>query len=69
MIVSSHQLAELEDLCTRYLFIEKGIINDKINTNSDSIVIELNDISKDEDRYLINNLIRKYSLDNSKNCI
>ena len=28
MIISSHQLAELEDLCTRYLFIESGIIDD-----------------------------------------
>lgn len=61
MIISSHQLAELEDLCTRYLFIESGIIDDKISTEQNSIIIELNEIFRDEDNHLIENLVKKYS--------
>ena len=69
MIVSSHQLAELEDLCTRYLFIESGIIDDKISTEQNSIIIELNEIFRDEDNHLIENLVKKYSLKYSENHI
>ena len=69
MIVSSHQLAELEDLCTRYLFIESGIIDDKISTEQNSIIIELNEIFRDEDNHLIENLVKKYSLKYSENNI
>lgn len=69
MIISSHQLAELEDLCTRYLFIESGIIDDKISTEQNSIIIELNEIFRDEDNYLIENLVKKYSLKYSENNI
>ena len=69
MIISSHQLAELEDLCTRYLFIESGIIDDKISTEQNSIIIELNEIFRDEDNRLIENLVKKYSLKYSENNI
>lgn len=69
MIISSHQLAELEDLCTRYLFIESGIIDDKISTEQNSIIIELNEIFRDEDNHLIKNLVKKYSLKYSENNI
>lgn len=69
MIISSHQLAELEDLCTRYLFIESGIIDDKISTEQNSIIIELNEIIRDEDNRLIENLVKKYSLKYSENNI
>ena len=69
MIISSHQLAELEDLCTRYLFIESGIIDDKISTEQNSIIIELNEIFRDEDTHLIENLVKKYSLKYSENNI
>lgn len=69
MIISSHQLAELEDLCTRYLFIESGIIDDKISTEQNSIIIELNEIFRDEDNLLIENLVKKYSLKYSENNI
>ena len=69
MIISSHQLAELEDLCTRYLFIESGIIDDKISTEQNSIIIELNEIFRDEDNHLIENLVKKYSLKYSENNI
>ena len=69
MIISSHQLAELEDLCTRYLFIESGIIDDKICTEQNSIIIELNEIFRDEDNRLIENLVKKYSLKYSENNI
>lgn len=69
MIISSHQLAELEDLCTRYLFIESGIIDDIISTEQNSIIIELNEIFRDEDNHLIENLVKKYSLKYSENNI
>ena len=69
MIISSHQLAELEDLYTRYLFIESGIIDDKISTEQNSIIIELNEIFRDEDNHLIENLVKKYSLKYSENNI
>ena len=69
MIISSHQLAELEDLCTRYLFIESGIIDDKISTEQNSIIIELNEIFRDEDNRWIENLVKKYSLKYSENNI
>ena len=69
MIISSHQLAELEDLCTRYLFIESGIIDDKISTEQNSIIIELNEIFRDEDNHLIEKLVKKYSLKYSENNI
>lgn len=69
MIISSHQLAELEDLCTRYLFIESGIIDDKISTEQNSIIIELNEIFRDEDNHLIENLVKKYNLKYSENNI
>ena len=69
MIISSHQLAELEDLCTRYLFIVSGIIDDKISTEQNSIIIELNEIFRDEDNHLIENLVKKYSLKYSENNI
>ena len=69
MIISSHQFAELEDLCTRYLFIESGIIDDKISTEQNSIIIELNEIFRDEDNHLIENLVKKYSLKYSENNI
>ena len=69
MIIYSHQLAELEDLCTRYLFIESGIIDDKISTEQNSIIIELNEIFRDEDNHLIENLVKKYSLKYSENNI
>ena len=69
MIISSHLLAELEDLCTRYLFIESGIIDDKISTEQNSIIIELNEIFRDEDNHLIENLVKKYSLKYSENNI
>lgn len=69
MIISSHQLAKLEDLCTRYLFIESGIIDDKISTEQNSIIIELNEIFRDEDNHLIENLVKKYSLKYSENNI
>lgn len=69
MIISSHQLAELEDLCTRYLFIESGMIDDKINAEQNSIVVELNEILKDEDSHLIENLVENYNLEYSENHI
>ena len=69
ILISSHQLAELEDLCTRYLFIESGIIDDKISTEQNSIIIELNEIFRDEDNHLIENLVKKYSLKYSENNI
>lgn len=58
MIISSHQLAELEDLCTRYLFIDSGIVNDKVNTEQKSIVVELNKVVKDEDKQLIDSIVK-----------
>lgn len=69
MIISSHQLAELEDLCTRYLFIESGMIDDKINAEQNSIVVELNEILKDEDSHLIETLVENYNLEYSENHI
>lgn len=58
MIISSHQLAELEDLCTRYLFIDSGIVNDKVNTEQKSIVVELNKVVRDEDKQLIDSIVK-----------
>ena len=62
MIISSHQLSELEDLCTRYLFIEAGRINDKINTEQSSIVLELNDLVKEEDKSFVQSVVSTYNL-------
>ena len=56
-------------MCTRYLFIESGIIDDKISTEQNSIIIELNEIFRDEDNRLIENLVKKYSLKYSENNI
>lgn len=67
MIISSHQLAELEDLCTRYLFIESGMIDDKISAEQNSIIVELNEILKDEDSHLIETLVENYNLEYSEN--
>ena len=53
----------------RYLFIESGIIDDKISTEQNSIIIELNEIFRDEDNHLIENLVKKYSLKYSENNI
>ncbi|MCR5492683.1 MAG: ABC transporter ATP-binding protein [Streptococcus sp.] len=69
MIISSHQLAELEDLCTRYLFIESGMIDDKISAEQNSIIVELNEILKDEDSHLIETLVENYNLEYSENHI
>ena len=69
MIISSHQLAELEDLCTRYLFIESGTIDDKISAEHNSIIIELNEMISEEDGHLIENLVKNYYLKYSENCI
>lgn len=67
MIISSHQLAELEDLCTRYLFIEAGMIHDHINTEENSIIIELNTVATAEDRQLIQRLVKTDGLKYSEN--
>ena len=58
MIIFSHQLAELEELCTRYLFIESGTIDDKISAEHNSIIIELNEMISEEDGHLIENLVK-----------
>lgn len=41
MLVSSHQLSELEELCHRFLFIEKGEISEADPLDQESILIEL----------------------------
>lgn len=69
MIIFSHQLAELEELCTRYLFIESGAIDDKISAEHNSIIIELNEMISEEDGHLIENLVKNYYLKYSENCI
>lgn len=69
MIIFSHQLAELEELCTRYLFIESGTIDDKISAEHNSIIIELNKMISEEDGHLIENLVKNYYLKYSENCI
>ena len=69
MIIFSHQLAELEELCTRYLFIESGTIDDKISAEHNSIIIELNEMISEEDGHFIENLVKNYYLKYSENCI
>ena len=69
MIIFSHQLAELEELCTRYLFIESGTIDDKISAEHNSIIIELNEMISEEDGHLIENLVKNYYLKYSENRI
>ena len=69
MIIFSHQLAELEELRTRYLFIESGTIDDKISAEHNSIIIELNEMISEEDGHLIENLVKNYYLKYSENCI
>lgn len=69
MIIFSHQLAELEELCTCYLFIESGTIDDKISAEHNSIIIELNEMISEEDGHLIENLVKNYYLKYSENCI
>ncbi|MDO4903852.1 MAG: ABC transporter ATP-binding protein [Limosilactobacillus sp.] len=61
MIISSHQLSELEDICTRYLFIESGFINDHISTDQNSLVIELNELNEDHSK-LVDQLVEKYGV-------
>lgn len=65
----SHQLAELEELCIRYLFIESRTIDDKISAEHNSIIIELNEMISEEDGHLIENLVKNYYLKYSENCI
>ena len=69
MIIFSHQLAELEELCTRYLFIESGTIDDKISAEHNCIILELNEMISEEDGHLIENLVKNYYLKYSENCI
>lgn len=69
MIIFSHQLAELEELRTRYLFIESGTIDDKISAEHNSIIIELNEMISEEDGHFIENLVKNYYLKYSENCI
>ena len=69
MIIFSHQLAELEELCTRYLFIESGTIDDKSSAEDNGIIIGLNEMMSEEDGHLIENLVKNYYLKYSENCI
>ncbi|KXT76026.1 ABC transporter ATP-binding protein [Streptococcus sp. DD12] len=64
MIVSSHQLAELEDLCNRYLFIDQGVIQSQFKSEQNSIIIELNreDERQDNSVSSIDKLVAEYGL-------
>ncbi|WP_082121430.1 ABC transporter ATP-binding protein [Corynebacterium uterequi] len=42
MIISSHQLNELRELCNRYLFIESGNLTDNVNDNLIKTTVTLN---------------------------
>lgn len=61
MIISSHQLAELEDLCTRYLFIDAGIIDDTVDAHQETLRIVLNPLSREKEA-LVNRMVADYQL-------
>lgn len=41
MLISSHQLSELEELCDRFLFIEAGVISEANPADAEKICVEL----------------------------
>lgn len=68
MIVSSHQLAELQDLCNRYLFIDNGIIKHQLINNQKGLLVELKDDLNTDQTFLIERLASTFNLnyDNNK---
>lgn len=63
MLISSHQLTELEHLCDRYLFIENGVIR-QFDSTQPMLLIELNDPQDGSDKssQLIDQLVQLYKL-------
>lgn len=53
MIISSHQLSELESICNRYLFIDAGKLTDNINNKKGSIVVKLNSEYRNDPHFFV----------------
>lgn len=53
MIISSHQLSELESICNRYLFIDAGKLTDNINNKKGSIVVNLNSEYRNDPNFFV----------------
>lgn len=53
MIISSHQLSELESICNRYLFIDAGKLTDNINNKKGSIVVNLNSEYRNDPHFFV----------------
>ena len=52
MIISSHQLSELESICNRYIFIENGKLKEKDSNKGRSLLIYLNPQNNNESLFL-----------------
>lgn len=52
MIISSHQLSELESICNRYIFIENGKLKEKDSSKGRSLLIYLNPQNNSESLFL-----------------
>lgn len=57
MLISSHQLAELEDICTRYVFIDNGKIANELDNKEDVLLVCLN-----KDKVISNDFLASYNL-------
>ena len=58
MIISSHQLNELESICDRYIFIENGYLQENINQQKSILEITINN-NKQE---FLDSLIKQFNL-------
>ncbi|MED4345325.1 MULTISPECIES: ABC transporter ATP-binding protein [Heyndrickxia] len=62
MIISSHQLNELEDLCNRYIFIESGKLKTQFDDKKNFLVIQL-DLQDSQSQRIANSVASKYKLE------
>lgn len=62
MIISSHQLAELQDLCNRYLFIDNGVVTKQELSHKGSLIVELHEETTEITSSKIDELLTSFSL-------
>ncbi|GEO50032.1 ABC transporter ATP-binding protein [Lactiplantibacillus pentosus] len=67
MIISSHQLNELEDLCNRYIFIDSGRLKTQFDDKKNFLIVQL-DVHTDQAQQIVKSIATKYQLeiDNQK---
>ncbi|CUS25324.1 abc superfamily atp binding cassette transporter, abc protein [Paucilactobacillus oligofermentans DSM 15707 = LMG 22743] len=65
MIISSHQLNELEDLCNRYIFIDSGRLKTQFDDKKNFLIIRL-DMQVAQAQQIIASIATKYQLEVNK---